>query len=229
MANDKRRLYFKITIVWLAIILFGCFWFSVRNTSSPIILTVMPEAPRAGEPVFATFKLNNPSARSLETRYQFFANGALLGEGLANIAPFSNQTYENVFASAPGIGTQLNFLVKTQSAEGDYERIVSIPPYPPQVWTSFISFASFSTTVMSSMSSMAYYEGGFTTMGLNIGVILAVALIALLVFLELADTRVTGKTLALGRLKVRFATISWILLIVFLALVYTRVVLILAV
>ena len=77
-------------------------------------------------------------------------------------------------------------MVKTQSGQGNYERVVSSPPYPPQVWSSFVSFASFSTSLVSSMSTMTYYQTTFgSDIGLNIGLIATAVLIGLLIFLEL--------------------------------------------
>ena len=122
-------------------------------------------------------------------------------------------------------------MVKTTSPLGSCEKIVSLPSYPPQVWSSFASFASFSTSVMSSMSTMTYYQSTFgSDMGLNVGIIAAIVLIALLIFLELTQSVVEGKTIAvLGRMRIRFSTVTWILLIIFMGIVYTKVVMILAI
>jgi hypothetical protein len=126
------------------------------------------------------------------------------------------------------MGQQLNFLVKTQSELGNNQMEVSLPPYPPQVWSSFISFASFSTMLMSSMISMTYYQTTFgADMGLNVGLLVTMVLLALLIFFELTQPVVGGKTVAfLGRLRIQFSTVTWILLIIFLGIVYTKVVMI---
>ena len=229
-SNKNKGAYYKITVIWLAIILLGCFWLSLSSASSPVILTVMPEAPREGQPVFATVKLNNPSSEPLATSFQFYANGVLFSEGKTTIAPNSSLMIQDVYENTLPVGEQVIFLVATQSPKGNYERVVSTPPYPPQVWTSFISFASFSSSVISSVSfmgTMVYYQGSFIGAVFNIGTFICLVLIAFLIFLELSGTQIQGKSLALGQLRFRLMTLTWILLIIFVAMVYTRVVLIL--
>jgi len=66
-------------------------------------------------------------------------------------------------------------------------------------------------------------------MGLNVGIIASLTLIALLIFLEVTQVHIQGKTVALlGRLRIRLSTVTWILLIIFLGMVYTRIVMIIA-
>ncbi len=228
--SKDRGIGFKLAIVCLAILLMGSFWLTVRVSSEPVSLSVIPEAPRQGEPILVTFKLNNPSSQALVADYQFYADGELLMEGAATIAPTSSKTYQYAYANPLRMGEQLNFVVRTQSELGDYEKVVSSPPYPPQVWTSFVSFASFSTSVMSSMSTMTYYRSTFgIDMGLNVGIIASLVLIALLIFLELTQPLLRQQTVAvLGKLRLRFSTVTWILFIIFMGIVYTRVVMILA-
>ena len=150
-------------------------------------------------------------------------------EGAATRAPTSSKTYQYAYANPLRMGEQLNFIVRTQSELGDYEKVVSSQPYPPQVWSSFVSFASFSTSVMSSMSTMTYYRSTFgSDMGLNVGIITSIVLIALLIFLELTQPLLRQKRVAvLGKLRLRFSTVTWILFIIFMGIVYTRVVMIL--
>ena len=82
---------------------------------------------------------------------------------------------------------------------------------------------------MSSMSTMTYYESTFDAdMGLNIGLLATIALLALLVFLELTTPALQQKTVAtMGRLRIRFSMVTWILFIIFMGMVYTKVVMIL--
>ncbi len=59
--------------------------------------------------------------------------------------------------------------------------------------------------------------------GLNVGIIVSIALIALLIFIELNLTQVQGQTVAvLGRLKIRFSDVTWILFIIFMGMVFTK-------
>lgn len=228
--SKNRGTVYRLAILWLAILLLGSFWLTVRGNSEPVSLAVIPQAPREGEPIIVTFKLNNPSSSASITEYQFYTNGELLKEGTTTIAPGSNKTYKYAYGNPLQMGEQLNFMVRTRSEWGSYEKVISSPPYPPQVWSSFVSFASFSTSVMSSMSTMTYYQTTFSNdMGLNVGIIASIVLIALLIFLELTQHVVVGSTVArLGRLRIRFSTVTWILFIIFIGIVYTRVVMLLS-
>ena len=60
---NNRSLMTKIALLWLAIMLMGSFWLTTRTSLDPVSLVVLPEAPKEGEPVVATIKLNNPSAQ----------------------------------------------------------------------------------------------------------------------------------------------------------------------
>ena len=230
MDRNRKSIYLKIAIVSLTILLFGSFWISARASSNPVSIVVTPAVPRENEPILVTFKLNNPLPQALIINYQFYANGELLERGGTTIPPASYETNRYAYECSQQIGEQLNFVVKTQSELGNYEKLVSLPPYPPQIWSSFVSFASFSTSVMSSMSTMTYYQSTFDSdMGLNIGLLAAIALLCLLIFLELTKPSLQQKTMAtLGRLRIRFSTVTWILFIIFIGMVYTKVVMILA-
>ena len=231
MEKDKNRgTIFKLVIVCLGILLLSSFALTVMGGSEAVSLAVVPAAPREGEPILATFKLNNPSSDVSLTDYQFYANGELLQSGTAALAPGSSKTYQYAYENSLPMGERLNFVVKTQSEQGDYEKFISSPGYPPQVLSSFVSFASLSTSVMSSMSTMTYYESTFgNDMGLNVGLIASIVLIVLLIFLELSGPVVAqGNTVALGRLRIRLSTATWILLIIFMGIVFTKVTMILA-
>jgi hypothetical protein len=226
--NVNKGTMFKLMVIWLAIIFVGSFWLSVRQTSSPITMAVMPEVPRQGEPVVVTFKLNNSSKSEMPVSYQFYVNGSLLAAQETTISSGSSRTYQYAYENPFSIGQQLNFLVKTQSEMGNNEMAVASPPYPPQVWSSFISFASFSTMLMSSMISMTYYQTTFgQDVGLNVGILVTMVLIGLLIFFELTQAG-TGvvKLGVLGRLRFRLSNLTWVLLIIFMGIVYTKVVMI---
>ena len=228
--DSQKSFKLKIIIIWMAILLMGSFWLTMRTSSEPVSLAVVPEVPREGEPIIAIFKLNNPTSQLMSTKYQFYANGELVKEGTATIPAGSSKLYKYAYKNPLELGEQVKFVVKTQSERGNYERVVSSPPYPPQVWSSFVSFASFSTSVMSSMSTMTYYQSTFgNNLGLNIGIVAATVLIGFLIFLELTKPSLQQKTVAtLGRLRLRFNTVTWILFIIFMGMVYTKVVMTLA-
>ncbi len=230
MKADKKSLYFKLTIVFLAIVLMGSFWLTIRVNSDPVSMVITPEVPREGEPVLVTFRLNNPLSQPLPTDYQFYANGELLADGTTTIAPSSYETQQYAYKNPLQMGEQLNFVVRTESKLGNHEKVISSPPYPPQIWSSFVSFASFSTSVMSSMNSMTYYQIAFSSdRRFNVGIMVTIVLCALLIFLELTKPVVEGRTVGvIGRLSIRFSTVTWVLLIIFLGIVYTKIVILLS-
>jgi acyl dehydratase len=240
--EEKKRLnssVFKLVVALLGIVLVGTFWLTARQMQKPVSLTVMPEAPRLGEPVLASYTLNNPGLGNLVTSYQFYVDGSLLRDGLTTIPPLSSKTYQYSFASPVKLGDKINFDVVASSALGKYEQSASLPPFPPQIASSFISFASFSTTVMSSMATTAYYSGNFTsTLGMNTGLVISVSLIILLICLELAGASLqylanasyplSGRMLLLQKFRYRFSTLSWVLLIIFIGIIYTKIVMIIS-
>jgi uncharacterized membrane protein len=226
---------FKLIIALLGIVLVATFWLTTREMRQPVNLTVMPEAPRLGEPVTASYTLNNPGVTGLVTHYQFYVDGKLLREGLTTIPPLSGKTYQYNFPCPVNLGDRVNFNVVASSALGNYNKSASLPPFPPQIASSFISFASFSTTVMSSMTTTAYYNGNFSsTLGMNTGLIISICLVVLLICLELAGASLeyrtstgshpSGLLLMLQKFHYRFSTLSWILLIIFIGILYTKVV-----
>ena len=228
--DRQRDIKLKIIIIWLAILLMGSFWLTVRATSDPVTLAIVPEVPREGKPIIATFKLNNPASRAVSTEYQFYANGELMKQGATTIPPGSSKLYQYAYKNPLELGEQVSFVVKAKSLQGSYEKVVSLPSYPPQIWSSFVSFASFSTSVMGFMSSSTYYQSSFgSDTGLNIGILVTIVVIGLLIFLELTQPLLHERTIAiLGRLRLRFSTVTWILFIIFMGIVYTKVVMILA-
>ncbi len=191
-------------------------------------MSVIPEVPKTGEPIVATFNISNPSDEPSTTHYQLYVNGKLVESGTTTIAPQASAKYQYAYRNSLERGEQVNFVLKTRSDSGRIDRIVSLPAYPSQLMSSFVSFAAFSTSVMSSMLSMEYFDATFgTTSGINTGIIVSITIIALLIFLELTQA-VTArqKTTTLGSYRAGFAVMSTILFIIFIGMVFTKVVMI---
>jgi hypothetical protein len=189
----------------------------------------VPEVPKEGQPLFITFNLNNPSQQEIPMNYKFYANGDLLLEGRAILSPSSTKQYNYVYPESPKLGERITFIVKTDSEKGSYDKMLSTPPYPPQVLSSFVSFASFSTSLMSSsmstsITSQQFYSGSFTDNNkLNVGLILSIVLIVLLIYLELT-VHLKDKTFTIiGGLRIRFSRLSAILFVIFIGMVITKV------
>ncbi len=227
--EDNKGVYFKLAIVVFSILLLGSFWLTMRAASEPVSMVVTPEVTREDEPILVTFKLNNPSSEPLLTSYQLFIDGELVMKGISILTPLSSETNQYAYENPLELGQQVNFLVRASSQLGDCEKVISNPPYPPQIWSSFVSLASLSTTVMSSMSTMVYYQDAFgKDFGFNVGFLCSAVLLLLLIFLELTGTVAVKTSFAiLGRLQLRLSFVTWILIIIFMGMVYTKVVMIL--
>jgi hypothetical protein len=76
---------------------------------------------------------------------------------------------------------------------------------------------------------MTYYQSSFgSDLGVNVGIVAVLVLIALLIFLELSPSlTLRGGIAVLGRLRSKFSTLTWILLIIFIGMIFTRVAIIL--
>ncbi|RJS69220.1 hypothetical protein CW714_08895 [Methanophagales archaeon] len=222
----------KIIIVWLAILLLGSFCLTTMAGPDLVNVAVVPVVPREDVPIITTFKLNNPTSEATTINYSFYANGELLQHGTSTLGPHSSKTYQYVYRNPLELGEQVNFVVRAESDSKRCEKIVSLPSYPPQIMSSFVSFASFSTSVMGFMASSTYYESSFGSVdeGLNVGLVISIVLIILLIFLELSEPVLAeGTYVVLRRLRMRYTTMTSVLFIIFMGIVYTKIVMILAV
>ena len=224
-ASQHKGLALKIGITWLCIFLLFGFFIAARSTSNPITMSIIPEVPKVGEPVVATFSIKNPSDTASATSYQLFINGKLVEIGSTIIDPQKSSKYQYAYANSLERGEQVNFVLETSSASGSSTKAVSLPAYPSQLMSSFVSFAAFSTSVMSSMITMEYFNDIFgTTSGINTGIIISIILIALLIFLELTQTAIAGKEITiLGRYRFGLGNAATILFIIFVGIVFTQV------
>lgn len=228
--KQQALLKFKLFVVWCAIALCGGFLFALHSNSTCASLSVLPEAPREGEPVIVNYTLKNPLPYTSSIDYEFHIKGQVVQSGHVVMEPFTSAKYQFSNIQAPEPGKQVSFLLKTKNSFGEHEKMVALPNYPPQIMSSFTSFASFSTSVMSFMTSAPYYETTFTpNQGINVGIVCSLTLIVLLIFLELSEPIVQDKGIAtLISLRLRFSTVTWILLTIFSGMVFTKVVMILS-
>ncbi len=229
-SSQYKGLALKIGITWLCIFLLAGFLIAMRSTANPITMSVIPEVPKTGEPIVATFKISNSTDEPSTTSYQLYVNSKLVESGSIAIVPQTSSKHQYAYANPLERGEQVNFVLKTSSDSGSFVKAVSLPAYPPQLMSSFVSFAAFSTSVMSSMITMEYFTNTFgTTSGINTGIIISIILIALLIFLELTQAITAGKGVAiLGRYRLGLGNMTSILFIIFVGMVFTRVVMILA-
>ena len=229
-SKEYKGLVLKTGITWLSIFLLAGFLISMKSNAAPIAMSIIPEVPRTGEPIVATFNLSNPTDEPTTTGYQLFINGKLAESGSTIIAPHTGSRHQYAYTNSLQRGEQVNFVLKTDSESGSSVRAISLPAYPPQLMSSFVSFAAFSTSVMSAMLSMEYFTSSFGSTGmLNTGVIVSIILIALLIFLELSQTIILNRGITiLGHYRVSLGSMATILFIIFVGMIFTRVILVLA-
>ncbi|MBA7682019.1 hypothetical protein ES703_90365 [subsurface metagenome] len=227
-ASQYKGLILKVGIVWLCIFLLVGFLAAARSAAGPVTMSIIPEVPKAGEPIVVTFNISNPSDELSTTSYRLYVNGKLTENGSATVAPQGSSKHQYAYTNSLERGEQVNFVLKTSADSGSFVKAVSLPAYPPQLMSSFVSFAAFSTSVMSSMISMEYFTGTFgTTSGINTGIIVSVILIALLIFLELTQViTASKKTAILVGYRAGFSTLSTILFVILIGMVFTKVVMV---
>jgi hypothetical protein len=250
--RKNKKLLFKTMIIWFTIFILASFAFGATAHDDPITIHVIPEVPKPNVPVMVTFSLNNPGSETSPTDYQLYINGQPVMSGSTILEPGAGKEYQYTYYNLLELGEQVTFLVKTQSDLGDHQKSISLPAYPPQVWSSFVSFATFSTSIMSStsimestsimgsssaisstslISSMGFYEDTFGTDGpMNVGLVFSIVLIILLIYLELSEPKLFDKTYTiLGNLRIRFSRLSAVLFVIFVGIVVTQIVMIIGV
>ena len=227
ISTDKQ--YFsKMMVIWFAVLVIASLIIGLHDAAAPVSMSVFPEVPVEGEPVLVTFNLNNPSIQTNLADYELYANGELIMDGTAELSPLSYKKYQYTYVNPLEMGEQVTFIVKSNVGENNYDEYVSLPAYPPQVWSSFVSFATFSTTVMTYMTTMSYYDQEFGDGAtLNVSVVFSIVLIGLLIYLELTEPSLSEKTFKfIGNLRIRFSRLSAILFVIFIGMVFTQVALI---
>lgn len=184
-------------------------------------MKLFPEVAREGEPLIVTFTLTNPQIAGTEYEYELYANGKSVLNGISELPPMSSKKFKYTYRNPLKLGEQANFMVTAASPIQTYQKTLASPPYPPQTMTSFVSFASFSTSVMSTMTTSGWYGDSFQSDQFNVGLLVSVVLICLLVFLEITEP-LSGKLNIYGRLRNKYCKLTTILFIIFMAMVFTK-------
>ena len=228
MKFSDRQYLSKTLVIWFAVLVMASLVVGLHDAAAPVSVSVFPQVPSEGVPVVVTFNLNNPSLLATSADYELYANGKLMMEGATELAPLSNKKYQYTYVNPLEMGEQVTFLVKSNMDGKSHDEYMSLPAYPPQVWSSFVSFATFSTTVMTYMTTMSYYEQGVGNGAtLNVSMIFSIVLISLLIFLELTEPSLSEKSFKFrGNLRTRFGKLSGILFVIFIGMVFTQVALI---
>lgn len=231
--NNQSQIIISLFLFVILIFALGTF-LSHNNDKGEVDFNIYPNVPKEGVPIIIKASITNNGFNGEDYSYKLYANNQLLTKGDISLWPGSSYEVTKVYPEMPSTGERINFLIEVDSKKGIESKSLSIPAYPPQVWSSFVSFASFSTSLMGSMSSsmgmsissMQFYNTSFmSTTSPNVGLIFSIVLIGLLIFLELTEP-IKLKALNLLGLRLRFSKLSALLFIVFIGMVFTKVVLI---
>jgi len=188
-------------------------------------LTCLPIVPREGQPLILRLTLRNIGLHDEDYTFAIHVNGEVVAEGRALIPAQSSKDISYVSPVDIPVGQSLRIYAEAQGSGSTerYEEHVQIPPCPPEIWSSFSSFSSFAT-------SFSFYTSfaveGLILGPLNVGAVLTMALLGVLVFLQVSDPswRTLGlKTLSL---RTRYGWLAVVLLAIFAAMVFTRIILI---
>lgn len=238
--ETAKQIKLKIVILALAIFFLATCIASFSSVSNPVKLFVFPEVPREGEPIIVTFSMKNFGLADAPYTYTLYANGEPVMEGTTVLSPLSSKKYQYAYVNDLKLGEKVTFVVKVHSGSNSYEEVMSVPPYHPYVWSSFVSFAAFSTSMASStasmgvssttttmsITSMAHYHDSFGVKhAVNVGVVFSVILIMLLIHIEITEP-FHGALNVVGRMRGRFSKLSSILFVIFITMVFSQVVMI---
>jgi hypothetical protein len=256
----KQRSGLRFGILLSALLVLLIFSFSFYGITSPVVVKTFPSVPKEGEPMIVAFSLKNFQNEEKSYEYELYANGVKVMEGTTRLPQLAVKQYQYSYKNPLPLGERLTFNLRVTSrtdvqkggscwririrdscltgGEEHYEKTVSIPAYPPQVWSSFVSFATFSTAISSatmsslaststiSLASMNYCQNtyGFDKF-INVGVIFSVALLFILISVEVTEPYIRALNFV-SRLRLRFNRLSLVLFTIFIAMVFTEIILI---
>lgn len=221
-----------IALAWVGILLVLAFGIGLWYRGGPLSSSAMPLSPRSGEPVRVDFKVQNPTDRASFYTMKLLANGQVVTEEQSLIPGHTSERVEYVTAYAAPRGGQMVFVLEvSSSALGSQSQVAAVPPYPPAVISSIASFASFaslSSSAMSFVTTQQFYEGYFVLgSSRNVGLLFALVLLASLVMLEMLRRPAAASDVGVGaRLRTNFGRLSWVLIIIVVAMMITQIALI---
>lgn len=225
MHSANKNYLHRVAALWALALMLITFYRSVSG--SVIGINYYPAMPREGDPIQVTVRLHNPNPEPKTYAVKVYLDGVKAADWLATLEGGAIKEYRLLEPKSLKVGESLRVYAEAtdlKTAE-THQASAMIPPYPPEAFTSFISFASFSSTLMGYMTTMSYYTTTITpTEGINTGLTLSLVLIGLLIFLELTDPAYGKVNNIITYLRRNFTKEATALLIVFMAMVTTKVV-----
>ncbi|MEM2046013.1 MAG: hypothetical protein QXO20_07560 [Candidatus Bathyarchaeia archaeon] len=225
MHLENKKYLYRVAALWALALMLITFYLSVSG--SVIGINYYPAMPREGDPIQVTVRLHNPNPELKTYAVKVYVDGVEAAEWLATLEGGAIKEYRLLEPKSLKIGESLRVYAEAtdMTTAETHQASAMIPPYPPEAFTSFISFASFSSTLMGYMTTMSYYTTTITpTEGINTGLTLSIVLIGLLIFMELTDPAYGKIGDRIKRLRRNLTKEATILLIIFLAMVATKII-----
>lgn len=215
----------KIIALWAFVLSLIMFYQAVGG--SVINVNYFPAFPHNGEPIQVSIRVSNREPEPKVFALKVYVDGSLVADWLADVDAGAIREYHIVKLSSFHIGDSVRVYIDAIDVESGkvYYCSAMVPPFPPETFSSFISFASFSTTLMGYMTTLSYYTTTVTPSdGVNAGLVISLTLIGLLVFVELTDPTYGKIGERIRYLRRNFTREAIILLIIFLAMVTTKII-----
>lgn len=242
---DRKSVALGFVILFLSILLLNSF----GQQSGTLSLKYFPIVTRENEPFVVTALLNNLAAEPQTYGVRIFADGVQVLAGECRLDAFSSQSF-TITRAAPKLGSAVRVYAEAVNVEtgARTSELVLIPQSPPEAWSSFVAFSAFATSLVSTStsvattpSSMRYYLLTLGASGpqaldlvstivspISVGLTVSLTLIGLLMFMEFTDPAFGKTGRRLMQLRSRYGLFAMSLLLIFLGLVFARVVMIIA-
>ena len=232
MSSDGSPQKVVVAIATAALLLTVLLAVSAGVTGNVLTIDYLPAFPIHGEPVVAIITLRDVHPEPHRFELSVYTDGVKTMDSVIEVSQGSPKEYKIVANVGDLIGTSWRIYANASDLDAGvrYERSAMIPPYPPEIFSSFVSFASFSSTMMGYMTTLTYYMQTVTPAdsSSNIGLAIALSLIALLVFIELSDPAYGGVGDKLLELRRRYGGEAAALFVIFALIVFTKVVFIIS-
>lgn len=226
---------------------------SYSQLDKPLTLSYFPSVTRENEPFVVRTLVNNVADEPRRYHVTLFVDGEEVMSSESLFEPHSTQS-STLTLPAPKLGTAVRFYAEAVDLEtgARFSEAIMVPQSPPEAWMSFASFSSLTTMLLSSSSSsslmssssssssmsssftLSYYQSTIglarapIKWGINVGLMVSVILILLLVFIELTNPQFGNLGRRLSGLRDRYSLLTANLLLIFVGLVITRIVMIIA-
>ncbi len=239
-----RKNYYNFVLIFIVVFLSILLLNSLSMQRNILTLEYFPTVTREDEPFTITASVRNTDYEPRTYRVSIFVDGQQVLATESRLDASTTQSFTYTRAS-PELGSAVRIYAEALNQETGvkFSDIILVPQSPPEVWLSFAAFSSFATSLTSSSSSamsssftIRYYqntmnisapEGSFLS-PINVGLVISIVLIVLLIFIEITDPSYGKLGRRVKQLRSKYGLLAGSLLMIFLGMVLTRIVMIIA-